>query len=316
MKIVVLDAATLGSDICLEEWKQLGELTVYSTTPPELLAERLKDCEVAILNKSKIDSALLEKLPKLKLISITATGYDNVDINACRSRGIAVCNVKGYSTHSVAQVTLAIALSLITHLPDYAECVNSGAYTSAGIQNCLEPVFHEINGKTWGIAGLGGIGKQVARVAMAMGCDVLAYKQTPIDEFTCVDLKTLCQKSDILSLHLPLSEQTRGCIGENEIKLMKKDAILINMARGAIIDEAAVVKAIEENRLGGFGTDVFAPEPLTKDSPLQRILNRSNVIATPHMAWGAYESRMRCISEITENIKAFYRGDIKNRVDI
>lgn len=316
MKIVVLDAATLGADICLEEWKQLGELTVYSTTPPELLADRLRDCEIAILNKLKVDSALLDKLPKLRLICITATGYDNVDIEACRSRGIAVCNVKGYSTDSVAQVTLAIALSLITHLPEYAECVNSGAYTSNGIPNCLEPVFHEISGKTWGIAGLGKIGKQVARVALAMGCNVLAYKQTPICEFNCVDLKTLCQKSDILSLHLPLSEQTHGCIGENEIRLMKKDAILINMARGAIIDEAAVVKAIEENRIGGFGTDVFSPEPLAIDSPIQRILNRSNVIATPHMAWGAYEARTRCISEITENIKAFFRGEIRNRVDI
>lgn len=316
MKIVVLDAATLGSDICLSQWEQLGELTVYSTTPPELLADRLKDCEVAILNKSTVDSALLDKLPKLKLICITATGYDNVDTVACRNHGIAVCNVKGYSTHSVAQVTLALALSLITHLPDYAECVNSGAYTSAGIQNCLEPVFHEIYGKTWGIAGLGGIGRQVARVATAMGCNVIAYKRTPDDEFTCVDLETLCKKADILSLHLPLTDQTRGCIDKKEINLMKKDAILINVARGAIIDEEAVVEAIEQNRLGGFGTDVFAPEPLSIDSPLQRILNHPNVIATPHMAWGAYEARIRCVSQITENIKAFYRGEIRNRVDI
>lgn len=315
MKLVVLDAATLGKDISLAEWEQFGTVTVYQTTPPDRLAERMAGCEIAVLNKSVVDDPLLSKLPDLRLICITATGYDNVDTVACKKRGIAVCNVTGYSTHSVAQVTLAMALSLMTHLPAYAESVRSGAYTAAGVQNRLEPVYHELYGKTWGVVGLGNIGRQVARVAEAMGCRVVCYKRRPDATYPTLPLDALCAEADIISVHLPLTPETNRAIGAAELKRMKPGAILINVARGAVVDEAAVVTAIEEGRLGGFATDVYAPEPLQKESPLWRVLDRPNVLATPHMAWGAYESRMRCIHEITENIKVFLAGDVRNRVD-
>lgn len=315
MRLVVLDAATLGKDVSLREWEQFGQLTVYETTSPDQMLERMSGHAVVILNKAVVEDALLSKLPELKLICITATGYDNIDIAACRKRGIAVCNVTGYSTHSVAQVTLAMALSLMTHLPEYAESVRSGLYTAAGVQNRLEPVYHEFCGKTWGIVGLGNIGRQVARVADAMGCRVIGYKRKPDDIYPVLPLQALCKTADIISVHLPLTPETNHIIGAAELAVMKRDAILINVARGAVVDEAAVVTALERGELGGFGTDVYAPEPLQKRSPLWRVLDRPNVLATPHMAWGAYESRMRCIHEITENIKAFFRGETRNRVD-
>ncbi len=314
MKLVVLDAATLGADICLSQWEKFGTLNVYQTTPDDLLLERLQDCEIAILNKIVIDGALLQKLPKLKLICITATGFDNVDIAACKDGGVTVCNVTGYSTHSVAQVTLAMAFSLMTHLSEYAACVRSGEYTKSGVQNRLEPVYHEMYGKTWGIVGLGNIGSQVAAVAKAMGCNVVCHKRTPDAELPTLPIDELCKISDIISVHLPLTDATKHIIGENQLAIMKPDAILINVARGAVVDEAAAVNAIEQGKLGGFGTDVYTPEPLSAESPLWRVLDRQNVIATPHMAWGAFESRMRCINKITKNIEAFLEGTPRNKI--
>lgn len=315
MKLAVLDAATLGADLSFAEWAKLGELTVYPTTPPETLTEHLAGCEVAILNKVKITRETLEQSPSLRLICVAATGYDNIDTEACREHGVAVCNVEGYSTHSVAQVTLSLALSLMTRLPDYTAYVRSGAYTESGVQNRLEPVYHELCGKTWGVVGLGNIGRQVAKVAEAMGCRVLAFKRIPDGTFPCVSLDELCARSDVISLHVPLNSATRGCIGEEQLALMKPSAVLINVARGAVVDEEAVTRAIEADRLAGFGSDVYDGEPMAANSPFQRISHRNNVLLTPHMAWGAYESRVRCMGEITENVRAFYRGDRRNRVD-
>lgn len=314
MKITVLDAATLGSDVTFDKWQTLGKLTVYNTTPTEQVVNRLENSDVAILNKVKMTKEILSALPDLKLICVTATGYDNVDLTACRELGIALCNVKGYSTHSVAQVTLSLALALMTHLPEYSESVKSGEYTKSGIQNKLTPVFHELYGKTFGVVGLGNIGKQVARVAKAFGCRVLCFKRTPDPDYNCVDLDTLLKESDIISLHLPLSSETKNIIDKKALSLMKKSAILINAARGAITDEDAVADAVKNGVIGGFATDVYSVEPMEISSPLQQIKDLSNVILTPHMAWGAYESRVRCIDEIAENISAFFSGEIRNRI--
>ena len=158
---------------------------------------------------------ILENLPRLKLICVTATGFDNIDTAAAKEKGVAVCNVKGYSTHSVAQVTVTLALALMTHLPEYAKYVRQGKYTASGVQNCLTPVFHELYGKTFGVVGLGNIGKQVARVAEAFGCRVLCFKRTPDPDFNCVDLETLLKESDIVTLHLPLSDETKNIIDKN-----------------------------------------------------------------------------------------------------
>lgn len=314
MKITVLDAATLGNDVTFEKWEALGELTVFNTTPENEVIKRLEGSDVAILNKVKITGEIVNALDTLKLICVTATGYDNIDLAACKEKGVAVCNVKGYSTHSVAQVTITLALALMTHLAEYSECVKSGDYTKSGIQNRLTPVFHELYGKTFGVVGLGNIGKQVARVAEAFGCKVLCFKRTFDPEFNCVDLETLLKESDIITIHLPLSDETRNIIDKNALSLMKKTAILVNAARGAVTNEADVAEAVENGIIGGFATDVYSVEPMQENSPLQRIKDLDNVILTPHMAWGAYEARVRCIEEIAENITAFFGGKSRNRV--
>ena len=316
MKITVLDAATLGDDLSLSPLDAVGEVTVYKSTSPDEVEARICDSDVVIINKIKLGESNLSKAKNLKLICVAATGYDNIDVAYCASHGIGVANVVGYSTHSVAQVTLSMALSLYTHLTEYNNSVKSGEYTNGGVANRLVPIYHEICGKTWGVVGLGNIGKQVARVASAMGCNVLAYKRTPDKEYNCVTLQELCEKSDIISVHLPLSDSTREIISSSAIELMKPSAVLINVARGAVIDERAVADAISSGKIGAFGSDVYSFEPMSSSHPFNAIKDQDNVILTPHMAWGSYESRVRCLDEIVENIKAFQRGIERNRLDV
>lgn len=315
MNVVVLDAATLGGDLDLSLFAKYGDLTVYPSTSTEEICEHLKNADVAILNKVKLGAAELETARSLKLICIAATGFDNVDVCYCREHGIAVSNVVGYSTQNVAQVTVAMALSLMTHLPEYCEMTRNGSYTANGIPNCLTPVYHEICGKTWGIVGFGNIGRQVGAVAKAMGCRVLVNKRTPIDGWDCVTLDQICKEADIISIHTPLNDSTRNLIDDARIRMMKPDAILINVARGAVTDEHALVTAIEEGRLGGIGIDVYATEPYPADHPYHRISHLSNVCLTPHMAWGGYETRVRLMNEMAQNIEAFQNGVRRNRVD-
>lgn len=315
MKITVLDAGTLGEDVDLSLLHELGEVTCYSATPPQQIEERIKDCHVVILNKVVLNQSNLPAAEHLKLICVTATGFDNIDTNYCARHGIAVCNVKGYSTHSVAQLTLGMVLSLANHLPEYHYYTVSGQYTKSGRHNCLVPVFHELKGMTWGILGYGAIGRQVAKTAEAMGCRVLVCKQTPIPEVQCVSLETLCRESDILTLHTPLTPQTRGIIGKEQFKQMKPSVILVNAARGAVWDEQAAADAVKTGAIGALGCDVYSAEPMPADHPFQKIAHLPNVCLTPHMAWGAYEARVRCLNEVIENIRAFFRGEIRNRVE-
>lgn len=314
MNITFLDAKTLGEDIVLDKIKALGECNVNDSTPCEKIAERIENADVVIVNKLKLNKSNLENAKKLKLICVTATGFDNIDVAYCREKGIGVCNVTGYSSHSVAQVTAAMVLYLSTHLGEYTDYVRNGAYTKNGIANKLSPIFHELYGKNWGIIGYGNIGREVGAVATALGCTVLPYRKTKTDE--TVDFETLLKSSDIITVHTPLNEGTRGLIGEKELDLMKKDVILVNTARGAVTDEEAVARAVEAGRIGAFGTDVYAPEPFGENHPMNRIKALPNVCLTPHMAWGAFEARSRCIAEIAENIKCFANGEIRNRVDL
>ena len=316
MKIVMLDAVTLGDDIEFGMFDGLGDVTIYRKTAPDEVGERIADCDVIILNKVKLGAGNLPAAGNLKLICVTATGYDNIDLEYCRKHGIGVCNVKGYSTDSVAQLTVSMALSLVNHLRVYDDYCKDGSYTASGIHNRLEPVFHELAGMKWGIVGLGAIGKKVAEIARAFGCRVLAYKRLPDAEYECVSLSELCKSSDIISVHLPLTENTRGIISRDMIGLMKGSAIVINVARGAVVDEAALADAMLSGRLGGLGIDVFGAEPMAADSPYQALVNDPNVIFTPHMAWGAYEARVRCMEEIALNIEAYMRGEARSRVDI
>ncbi len=314
MKIVVLDASTLGDDLSLAPLAALGELVVYNTTTPEELPARIADCDVAVQNKVRITAEALASAKNLRIISEAATGYDNIDLDAAAARGIAVCNVPGYSTPSVVQLTLSMVLSLATHLPAYAAYVADGSYSRGNAANRLVPVYHELAGKTWGVVGYGGIGRGVADVARALGCDVIYTRNAPDGDPACVSLDELCRRANIITLHTPLTPKTRGMIGKRELSLMKPDTILVNVARGAVTDEAAIARAVLDGRLLGFGCDVYSTEPFREGHPFSALLGHPCVCLTPHMAWGSYEARSRCLATMVENIKAYYRGERKNRV--
>lgn len=315
MNLVILDAGTLGDDINFELFEELGEIEIYKMTDERQVRFRVMDADVIIVNKIKLNEKTLGDAKRLKLICVTATGFDNIDLDYCRRRSIAVCNVKGYSTESVAQVTAAMALSLVNGLPQYDKYVKDYSYSKSGVQNHLSPVFHEMSSMTWGVVGLGGIGTRVADIAKSFGCNVLAFKRRNDPLYKCVDLHRLVKESDIISVHLPLSDKTKGIISRDIISEMKKGVIFINVARGAVADEAALAEAVEDGRIGGLGIDVYSEEPMSNTSPYMSIMDRPNVIFTPHMAWGAYEARVRCMEEIKENIKAYMRGRKRNRVD-
>ncbi len=316
MKITVLDKAAMGADTPFERLSTLGEVTSYDATDAREVYERVSDAEVLILNKVKITHDVICAAKNLKLICVFATGFDNIDIRAAKEKGIAVCNVPGYSTDSVALFTVSIALSLFTHLREYNNYVTSGRYSASSSANRLIPVYHELKGKTWGIIGLGNIGKAVAKIAEAFGMNVLAYKRKPTIEYTCTDLATLCKTSDIISVHCPLNEGTRSMINKETISLMKNSVVIVNAARGAVINDEDIVDAVINGRIGAFGSDVYTSEPFGEDHPFYRIMKLENVLLTPHSAWGAYEARERCINIICDNICAFERGEKLNRVDI
>ncbi len=314
MKITVLDASTLGDDLDLSGLSQFGEVSVYQTTTQEQLPERISECDVIVLNKVKLSGTSLSMAKNLKLICIAATGYDNIDTEYCKQNGIALCNVPGYSTESVAQITVTLALSLLSRMNDYLPYVSSGEYSLSGKANKVSPPYHEICGLTWGIVGLGNIGRRVADVARALGCKVIACKRTPVEDIECVDIDTLCKQSDIISIHTPLTEQTRNLINKERIAQMKKTAVVVNVARGAVCDEKALAEAVKNREIGGIGIDVFSTEPFGTDHPFYQIKDDPAVYLTPHMAWAAYESRARCLNEIISNIHSFNDGGSKNRI--
>ena len=314
MKIVVLDAITLGEDLDISKALQYGEMTVYDNTNPDDVAYRINEADVIFVNKVRLNEENLKDAKNLKLICEAATGYDNIDTAYCKRANIAVCNVPGYSVHSVAQVTVSMVLYLANHLPKYTGYTKSDEYSSGKGANILKPVFSELYGKTWGIVGYGAIGKKVAEVARAFGCNILAYKRTPVDDVKCCDIDYLMENSDIISVHIPLSDATRGLISQEKIAKMKKSAILVNTARGLVTDEKALCTAVKEGKIAGFGTDVYSLEPFPIDSPFYEIKDLDNVCLTPHMAWGAKEARERCFNEMLINMQAFFNGEERNRV--
>lgn len=315
MKIVVLDALTLGPGLDLSVLEEAGHVEIYDLTSTEEFPGRVREADVIVTNKWKLNETNLFYAQKLKLICVTATGYDGIDVTYCRQHGIGVCNVPAYSTESVAQLTMTMALYLAAHLGQYRDYVNSGAYARSGVSNCLSYVWQELAGKTWGIVGGGNIGRRVARLAEAFGCRVVMYRRKEEREFEGVELQTLLEISDIISLHVPLTAETRNMIGKAEIDRMKDGVMLINVARGAVCDEEALCDAVESGKIGALGVDVFSTEPFPEDHSFNRILNSPNVCLTPHMAWSAVEARNRCIRIIADNILAFRAGDTQNRVE-
>ena len=314
MKITVLDRNSLGNDTPLDMLYNFGEVEIYDATDESNIYERITESDVLIINKVKITKAVISAAKKLKLVCVFATGYDNIDICAAKERNVAVCNVSGYSTDSVALFTIATTLALVTHLEEYNNFVRSGEYSASGTPNRLVPVYHEIKGKTWGIVGLGNIGRAVARVAEAFGARVIANKRTPVDDYECVDIDTLCRESDIITIHCPLNDESRNLINKDKIALMKGNVIIVNEARGAVINDVDIVDAIKTKKIAAFGSDVYTTEPFGCDHPFYEIKKYDNVLLTPHAAWGSYESRARCIGIICENIASYINGGKKNRV--
>lgn len=314
-RAIILDGATLGDDISFAALEARTALTVYPLTAPGEVAARIADAQVVIVNKIRLNETNLAGAAGLKLVCVAATGYDNIDVAYCRSREIAVCNVLGYSTDSVAQLTVAMVLELMLHLPEMSGYVRSGAYTASGVANRLTPAFHELAGRTWGIVGAGNIGRKVARIAEAFGCRVIVCRRRPDPDYPVVDIDTLCREADIISVHTPLTDETRGLISRARIAAMKRGVILVNVARGAVADEAALADAVRTGQIGGLGVDVYSAEPMPANHPLYAVRALPNVCLTPHMAWGAVEARQRCVDEIAENINAFWAGGVRCRVD-
>lgn len=314
MKAIILDKGTLGADIDLSPIRDVADVTEYISTPPEAVAERIGDAEVVVINKVKLNASNLCGAHRLKLICVAATGYDNIDIDYCREAGIAVCNVPGYSTDNVAQLSAAMVLSLVTRLAEFRDFVHSGEYSRSSSANRLEPVYHEIAGMTWGVVGGGGIGSKVAEIASALGCRVLLCRRKPETRYEAADIDRICRECDVISLHVPLNDGTRGMISRERIATMKDGVVLVNTARGAVCDEEALADGVLSGKIGALGVDVYSQEPFGASHPFTALLGLPNVILTPHMAWGSYEARHRCVRMMAQNIREFFRGNYHNRV--
>ncbi len=319
MKIVVLDAKTLGDDVNLDILSGFGDLIVYPTTSPAQIGERIYDADIIITNKVVIDKKVIDNAPNLKLICVAATGTNNVDIRYAKEKGIAITNVAGYSTESVVQHTFAMLFYLLEHLRYYDDYVKSGKYAESPIFTHLGKPFWEIHGKRWGIIGLGTIGRRVAQVSKSFGCEVVYYSTSGIkrkEDFPEVSLEELLKSSDIVSIHAPLNEKTKNLITYEQIKIMKPNAILLNLGRGGIVNETDLARALDENLIAAAGLDVLEKEPISPDNPLLKIKNPEKLLITPHIAWTSIEARKRLVEEIAKNIEAFLNGAIRNRVDL
>ena len=317
MQIVFLDRNTIGEDIDVTLFQQFGKLTIYSFTEEEHVAERISDADIIITNKGRLNAATLKDAHP-RLICLTATGVDNVDLSYCAGKGIAVCNMRGYSTESVVQHTFAMLFSLMEHIPLYNDYTQTRRYINDASFRHLSWTFHEISGKNFGIVGMGAIGTRVAEVADAFGCKVYYWSSTDQDRntsYTRLDFNTLLETCDILSIHSPLTPKTRHLFGTEQFRRMKRDAVLINAGRGDIIVEEDLAAAIETGLIGGAAVDVLSKEPMAKENPLARILGNPRFMLTPHIAWAAVEARQRCMQEVFYNIEAFLNGDTRNRVD-
>jgi glycerate dehydrogenase len=314
MNIVILDYATLGYDLDLSGAEKFGNVTKYEKSTSENTPERIKDADIIIVNKIKLTESILSQAKNLKLICETATGYDNIDTNYCKAHGIKVANTPAYSTYCVAQLTVSMASYLMTHLGEYRNFVHSGGYFKSESANSLTPVFNEFFGKTWGIIGFGNIGKAVYKVADALGCNVLVNKRTKENGYNCVDLETLLKESDIISIHTPLNESTKNLIDKAAIEKMKTGVMVINVARGAVWDENEIANAILNGKIGAIGCDVYSTEPIRENHPFAKLLDKENVVLTPHMAWGGLETRRRCYDIVLSNIESFLNGTPQNIV--
>ena len=319
MKIVMLDRNSVGMDMDVSIFERLGDFEYHDVADRESCKKWIKDADVVIFNKSRFDEDMLKDAPKVRLLCVTATGFDNIDLEYARKRNIAVANVRNYSTPAVAQHTFALALYILEKIGYYDNYVKSGAYSNQlGFSN-FDEKYIELEGKTWGIIGLGNIGKKVADIARAFGCKVIFYSasgKNETKEYERVDLDTLLKEADVLSLHCPLTDRTRNPINKETLRKMKPTAILVNVARGPVVNDEDLSDALENGIIAGAGLDVLGVEPMEKTNPLGKIKDNRKLLITPHMAWASVEARTRCLEEVYKNIEAFEKGEIRNRVDI
>ena len=317
MKITALEIMNVGSDVDLSGYYELGDFTSYQTTEAAKIGERAADAEVLIINKLPINETTIGGLDKLKLVCVTATGYDNVDVDYCAGRGIKVCNAVGYSTESVVQHTFASLFYLYEKLRYYDDYVKDGKYCESPIFTHFEEHFNELCGKTWGIAGLGNIGKRIATVAAAFGCRVVYYSTGgKHDEpgYTRLEWNDFLKESDVISIHAPLNDNTRKLFSDEAFDKMKDTAFLVNMGRGPIVDEEALVRAVRDGKIAGAALDVIDGEPMKKDSPLRKLSDDPRLLVTPHIAWATVEARNRLMQEVLLNIKSYIAGEDRNIV--
>lgn len=314
MKIIILDALTLGNGLDLSVLEQFGELSIYQTTTSNEVIERVVDADIVITNKVVLNEKELSKATSLKLICVAATGINNIDLPAARKRNIIVSNVKDYSTESVAQHTFALILALENSLIDFVEETRNGNWSKSPTFAMLNHPVYELKGKKLGILGYGAIGKRVAEMAMTFGMQVLIGKRPGVlyNDFQRVDFEELLSQSDVLSIHTPLSENTRNLITINELQKMKPSSILINVSRGGIVSETDLYLALNQQIIRGAATDVLLTEPMAAGNPL---VGLKNILVTPHMAWSSLESRQSLLKGIVSNIESFLAGN-GDRIDL
>ena len=308
MKIVFLDAISMG-DVSLEEMASLGELVCYPSSTAEEARERVKDADVACLNKVIVDQAFLDAAPKLKLVCEAGTGINNIDVKLCEARGVAVRNVAAYSTDSVAQIAWMHILNLSGRAFHYQNFVQSGAYSKNPVHVDYAHPFTEIAGKTLGIVGMGAIGQKVASIGRSFGMEVIYYSTSGTGhckDYPCVSLEELLERADVISIHAPYNERTAGLIGYDQLKQMKRSAILVNTGRGGIAVEADLARALDEGLIKGAALDVYVKEPLPLESPLMHLQHPERLLFSPHVAWSSVEARDRLAHGMAENIRKFF----------
>ncbi len=308
MKIVFLDRKTIGEDIDLSSFNKFGEVVIYDYSTVEEASKRTVDADIIVLNKVPINEKTIGNAKNLKLVCVTATGTNNLDKDYLASRGIEWRNVAGYSTEAVAQHTLALTMFLLEHLNYYDNYVKTEKYVEDKMFTHFEMHFNEIYGKTWGIIGLGAIGKRVAEIAKCLGANVIYYStsgKNHSDIYKEVDFETLLSTSDVISIHAPLDENTMHLMDANAFAKMKKSAILINVGRGPIIVEKDLADALNQGTIAAAGLDVLDVEPMSADNPLKLVKDSNKLIITPHIAWAAVEARVRLMEIIYNQIKEF-----------
>lgn len=305
-KVVILDALTLGSDIDLSIFEQFGVVESFQTTSYEQTIQHIADANIVITNKVIIDKSIIDKT-NIKLICIAATGMNNVDLEYAKEQNICVKNVVGYSTSSVAQLTFAMALNFAQKINQHDNYVKEGNWSKSPVFTNLSQPMMEIDGKTWGIIGLGSIGTNVANIAKSFGCNVQYYSTSGMNKntnFKNVQLNNLLETSDIISIHCALNNTTNNLLNKDNLSLLKNSAILLNLGRGGIVNEVDIANELDTKELF-YGCDVVSKEPIEINSPLLKVKNTDRILFTPHIAWATKEARVRLINNIKDNIKGF-----------